>query len=81
MIKYWNLIEADFLHYYGINLAEVFYTLTWRRFIALFSGLNKDSSFWSVYIYNKQNAPLPDDPYALARELKADMKGGRKRKQ
>jgi hypothetical protein len=74
------LIESDFLRDYGINLGEVFYTLTWRRFISLFSGLNKDSSFWSVYIYNKTNAPLDDDPMALARELKASMKGGRKKK-
>lgn len=49
--------------------------------MALFSGLSKDSSFFTVVLHHKQNAPLDDDPFALAREMRVGMKSGKKKKE
>lgn len=39
VIAEWGLVEFDFQKSLGINLRDVFRTMTWRRFTVLLSGL------------------------------------------
>lgn len=64
------MIEADYLREYGIRLPEVFYTMSWRQFIMLFSGLSKDSAFFTVFLNKEENKYEEDDPEQIAKLLK-----------
>lgn len=55
---------------YGIRLPEVFYTMSWRQFIMLFSGLSKDSAFFTVFLNKEENKYEEDDPEQIAKLLK-----------
>ncbi len=65
-MTHWVFVESDFQRDYGIELARVWHTLSWRRFITLLSGLSKDSSFLTVVLHKKENAPEDDNPEDVA---------------
>lgn len=39
MLERWNLIEADFQEVYGVDLAAVRHSRSWRWFVVRLSGL------------------------------------------
>jgi hypothetical protein len=71
----WNFVESDFQREYNIDLTTS--TFSWRRFLALFSGLSKDSAFFSIYNYRSQNKPI-EGVDNIARDIALSISGNRK---
>lgn len=46
MLERWDAVEADFQHYYGLDLREQVQAETPRRLLALVRGLPFDSATW-----------------------------------
>lgn len=67
-------MEADFQREYNIDLTSAVFS--WRRFLALFSGLSKDSAFFTVYNNNKSNKPI-EGVENIARDIALSMSGKR----
>lgn len=40
-----DVIEADFMREYGIDLIEVFFTISYRKFMALLNALSPEAIF------------------------------------
>jgi hypothetical protein len=58
LLDHWQLLEADFLREYGLDLNEVVTRISWRRFMALVSGLSPNSAFRMVVSETPKLKPL-----------------------
>lgn len=43
IIEDWNILEADYMREYGINLPLFIDTITWRQFLVFLNGLSQES--------------------------------------
>lgn len=75
ILENWNLVESDFQREYNIDLSKE--DFSWRRFIALFSGLSKDSAFFLVYNHGKKEKPI-EGVENIARDIALSLSGSRK---
>jgi len=62
ILTYWNLLEADYAHYYPTtDLA----TISWRKFVALTAALyHREDSAWA----NAQRIASEDNPLQQRRQ-------------
>jgi len=44
-----DVIEADFMREYGIDLIAVFFTISYRKFMALLNALSPDAIFRLIH--------------------------------
>lgn len=72
----WNLVEADFLREYQIDLLQAVNNLSWRRFLALLSGLSPQSAFLNKLASQRQPTDVDGHPVkpTTARRLLSEPK-------
>jgi hypothetical protein len=63
---------------YRIVLSEVFYTLSWRRFMSLVAGLSKDSSFMLTLVHSDPKKPVEDNPHDIAGDIMRQRKAAKR---
>lgn len=78
MMEHIDVIEADFMREYGIDLTEVFFTtLSFRRFMALLNALSPEAIFRLIQQENN-DAPVTqrkEAPHLTPEQVVARMKG------
>jgi hypothetical protein len=63
MLELWPCIEADFQREYRLDLLTALPILSWRRFLALLSGLTASSAFITALKVRREreaSAPIAD---------------------
>ncbi len=53
-----DVIEADFMREYNIDLVEVFFIISFRKFMALVNSLSPDAIFRLIHTDDIEEAPV-----------------------
>lgn len=79
MMEHMDIIEADFLREYHLNLTEVFFTtLSFRKFMALLNALSPQAIFRLMQSDDNENAPVilkKEAPHLTPEQVVARMQG------